>query len=427
MIIVIMAGGKGTRISSVRNDIPKPMILLNKKPVLEHQIEVLKKQGFDKFILVVGYKKENIIDHFGTGGKWNVSITYIKEDEPLGTAGALFYLKDSNEDILLINGDLCFDVNIKKFYQYHKEKKSDITLLTHPNNHPYDSTLIEADESGKIIGWIKKEEKREDYKNRVNAGLHFLSPNVLASFGDTIQKLDMDRDIIQKTLETGQVYAYDSPEYIKDMGTPDRYFHVCEDLQQGKVSMKNLKNKQKAIFLDRDGTLNIAKGYISDPDEIELFEETAEALKLINQSGYLAIVITNQPVIARGECSFAQMDHIHKRFERLLGEQGAYIDALFYCPHHPDKGFDGEVKELKLDCHCRKPNIGLFLKASEKFNIDLSSSYMIGDDLRDYEAGHNAGCRDSIQIKGGLKIEHIKKLIEEDAHETRNTSMHTTL
>lgn len=183
------------------------------------------------------------------------------------------------------------------------------------------------------------------------------------------------------------------------MGTPERFHQVEEDYKNGVVQAKNLHNKQKVIFLDRDGTLNKYVGFLRNIDDFELIDGASEAIKQINQSGYLAIVVTNQPVIARGEVSWDELHEIHKKMETLLGKDGAYIDGLYICPHHPDKGFEGERPEYKFDCDCRKPKPGLLLQAAKEFNIDLSQSYMIGDSNRDVEAGQNAGCRRSIQIE----------------------------
>ena len=118
-----------------------------------------------------------------------------------------------------------------------------------------------------------------------------------------------------------------------------------------------------------------------------------EAVRKINNSEYLAIVVTNQPVIARGEVTIESLKLIHNKMETLLGKEGAYIDAIYYCPHHPDNGFEGEITELKIECNCRKPKPGLLIRAAEDFNIDLSNSWMIGDEERDIKAGKAAGCR----------------------------------
>jgi D,D-heptose 1,7-bisphosphate phosphatase len=393
MKIVIMAGGKGTRISSVNSEVPKPMISILEKPILQYQIECLKRQGYTEIILVIGHLGHVISNYFGDGTKFGVQIKYIEETEPLGTAGALYLLKDElTEDFLLINGDIIFDINIDRFYQYHKAKGGDATLFTHPNSHPYDSGIISVDQDDKITNWLHKEDERLWYKNRVNAGLHLLSPKMLDLFTH-LKKVDLDRDVLKPLIATGKLYAYDSPEYVKDMGTPDRYYSVVDDIKTGKVEAKNLVNKQKVIFLDRDGTINVYKGFLTHIDDFQLIDGTAEAIKRVNESGYLAIVITNQPVIARGDVTMEELVEIHNKMETLLGEKGAYIDDIFFCPHHPDKGFEGEKIEYKIECECRKPKAGMFLKAADKYNVDLSESIMIGDSVNDIEAGRSAGCK----------------------------------
>jgi D-glycero-D-manno-heptose 1,7-bisphosphate phosphatase len=199
------------------------------------------------------------------------------------------------------------------------------------------------------------------------------------------------------------------------MGTPERFEAVAKDFKAGIVQAKNLSHKQKAIFLDRDGTLNKYVGFLRKTDEMELLPGVAEAIRKINASGYLAIVITNQPVVARGEVTFEGLEEIHRKLETELGKEGAYIDALYYCPHHPDKGFEGERPEYKIDCDCRKPKPGLILQAAKDFNIDLSQSYMIGDNVTDVESGKNAGCKDSILVetnKQGALFETVEKIIQ---------------
>lgn len=392
--VVLMAGGKGTRISSIAKDIPKPMIPICGKPVLEHEIECLRKQGFTDIIITVSHLSSVIIDYFGDGSRFGVAIEYYVENEPLGNAGALFQIKDKlSEDFLLLNADVMFDIDFKRFENYHKSHKGLVTLFTHPNSHPYDSGLIVSDDSGAVTKWLTKEEERpEFYTNRVNAGIHIISKKLLDVSIDT-PKIDLDRQLLRPLAGTGQMYAYDSPEYVKDMGTPDRFKSVQNDFAKGLVQSHNLKNKQKAIFLDRDGTINKYVGFLNKIDDFELIDGVSDAVKKINNSEYLAIVITNQPVIARGEVTREQMQEIHNKLETLLGKDGAYVNSIYYCPHHPDKGFDGEVVELKVDCDCRKPKPGLIYKAAADFNIDLSQSWMIGDSDSDIECGISAGCK----------------------------------
>ena len=394
MKTVIMAGGKGTRIASVNSEVPKPMIPILGKPILEYQIDCLRRQGYDDIILVVGHLGHVVKDYFGDGSAFGVRIEYVTETEPLGTAGALFLLKDKlGEDFLLLCGDIIFDIDLSRFYACHKAHGGVATLFTHPNSHPYDSGIIMADGEGRVTNWLHKEDERLWYRNRVNAGLHFLSHHVFEQgLFHELKKVDLDREVLKPLIPTGQLFVYDSPEYVKDMGTPDRFYAVTEDIRSGKVRQKNLKNKQKCVFLDRDGTLNKYVGFLRDIDQLELLPGAAEAVRRINASGYLAIVVTNQPVIARGEVTVPQLREIHNKLETLLGREGAYLDAIYYCPHHPHKGYEGEVPELKFDCDCRKPKPGMLLKAAEDFHIDLSASYMVGDGDNDVQCGLNAGC-----------------------------------
>ncbi len=405
MKAVIMAGGKGTRISSIASDIPKPMIKIGGKPVLEHEIECLREQGLKDIIISVSHLGNHIIDYFGdgckispsTGEPFGVNIEYYYEKEPLGNAGALFEIKDKlTDDFLLLNADSLFNVDFNRFINYHKKYKPLATLFSHPNSHPYDSALLITDKNNIVVNWLQKNDSRPlYYKNRVNAGLHILSPLLLENRPDT-PKVDLDKQILKPLAGTGKLIVYDSPEYVKDMGTPERYSMVCKDYEKGIVNNRNLINKQKAIFIDRDGTINKYVGFLRNIDDFELLPGVSEAIKKINNSGYLTIVVTNQPVIARGEVSIDELDNIHNNLETLLGKEGAYIDGLYYCPHHPDKGFVGEIRELKIDCDCRKPKPGLILKAASKFNIDLSESWMIGDGKNDILAGKNAGCHTAL-------------------------------
>lgn len=435
MKVVIMAGGKGTRIASVRSDVPKPMINICGKPILEHQIDNLKACGLTDIILVIGYLGDKIKEYFGDGSKFGVNIEYFVEDHPLGTAGALFKMPQLTEDFLLLCGDVIIDVDFNRFIAFHKEHQAWASLVAHPNGHPYDSSLLVTEidvpktvggmpeDTHRVIRWLAKEDERTYYKNRVNAGIELISPELLKETMknfvprhlETPDKIDLDRDVLKPNIPSGKIFAYDTPEYIKDMGTPDRFYETEKDIESGKVHARNLKNKQKAIFLDRDGTINKMVGFVTKPEQFELIEGAAEAIKAINKSGYLAIVVTNQPVIARGDCTFEELQTIHDKMETELGKVGAFVDAIYVCPHHTDKGFEGERPEYKCNCDCRKPKPGLLLQAAKDFNIDLSESYMIGDSHRDVEAGENAGVMKSVKVdenkENGL-LETLRQLLK---------------
>lgn len=439
MKVVIMAGGMGTRIQSVRADVPKPMIEICGKPILQYQIENLKACGLTDITIGVGYLGHVIKDFFGDGSAFGVTISYFTEEHPLGTAGALFKMLDGracqdiqtstvlDEDFLLLCGDVIFDIDFNRFIAFHKEHKSWASLMAHPNGHPYDSSLLvtevlpPAQKGGlpvnthRVTKWMAKEDERLYYKNLVNAGLQLISPQLLREtlknfvprHPETPDKIDLDRDVLKPNIKSGKIFAYETPEYIKDMGTPDRYYETEADIKSGKVHARNLTQKQKAVFIDRDGTINKANGFITKPEDFELIPGVAEAIKKINKSGYLAIVVTNQPVIARGDCTFEELQLIHDKMETELGKEGAFIDGLYFCPHHTDKGFPGERPEYKCNCECRKPKPGLILQAAADFNIDISQSYMVGDGKNDVKAGMAAGCRESVLVSNSFTLQNF--------------------
>lgn len=416
MKTVIMAGGRGTRISELFPDIPKPLIPIDGVPVLERELISLRNQGFTDIILTVGYMADKIIEYFGDGSRLGTHIEYFVEKKPLGNAGALFQLH-LTDDFLLLNADAVFDIDFNRFVACHREKGGLATLFTHPNSHPFDSGLIIADRDGSVKEWLAKEDVRPQwYRNRVNAGLHVLSPKALTGMRPGSDgRIDLDRQILKPLCGSGKLFCYDSPEYVKDMGTPERFRQVSRDFEHGVVEARNLRNRQKAVFLDRDGTINKYVGFLRNIEDFELLPGAARAIRKINESGYLAIVATNQPVIARGEVTEEQLQEIHSKMETLLGREGAWLDGIYFCPHHPDRGYAGEVPELKIDCSCRKPKPGMLLKAAEDFNIDLTQSWMVGDGKNDILAGKNAGCRTALIGSGSYGQDRTVGALEEFA------------
>jgi len=401
MTAVIMAGGTGTRLRSVVSDIPKPMVPVCGKPVLEYQILNLKNHGIIDIILIIGYLGHVIKEYFENGGNFGVNISYVEEQIPLGTAGALYFIKDKVcDNFFFLFGDLMLDIDWQRMLDFHKKKGCKITLFAHPNSHPWDSDLVLMDTKCKVMGLREKNETRDGYfKNCVNAGVYVLSPDVLDDV-NTPEKKDFEKEIVPNAIINSEVYAYCSSEYVKDIGTPDRLQSVSEDLASGLISSKNHRYPQKCIFLDRDGTINRLDGFLNDIDHFKLIDSVSQAIHLINRSSHLCIVVTNQPVIARGECTFEQLQDIHNKMEVLLGDEGAYVDGIFFCPHHPDSGYPGEVKELKFSCDCRKPNIGMLTAASDQYNIDFHCSWFIGDSTVDIQTGKNAGMHTALVLTG---------------------------
>lgn len=408
MKVVILAGGKGTRLGELTKDIPKPMVPLLGKPLLQYQIELLVRYGFQEVILIVNHLSQPIKDHFGDGADFGIKISYYQEEKPLGTVGGIKDLEDQlTEDFLVLYGDVMMEMDLNRLLNFHKNKGSEATLVVHPNDHPYDSDLVEMDEEGRIVDVLPKPHSSDlIYHNMVNAAVYVLSPAIFP-FLEKGKKADFGKDIFPRVFQDLKMYGYNTPEYLKDMGTPDRLEHVGHDVQSGKVQRRNLEQKQKAIFLDRDGVINENIDLIHKPEDFHLYPFTARAISKINTSDYLAVVTTNQSVVARNLTTIKGLGEIHKKMETELGDAGAKLDAIYYCPHHPDKGYPEENPDYKIDCDCRKPKPGMINSASRDFNIDPSQSFMIGDSEADMGAGKAAGCT-TVGVMTGFGLRKAK-------------------
>ena len=404
MQAVIMAGGKGTRLRSITNDeIPKPMALIAGKPILLWQMEQLQKQGITDIILIIGHLGNKIQEYFHDGQQFGLHISYIRETMPLGTAGSLSLLPPllTGDSFFLIFGDVLFDMDLGRMARFHREKHACATLFIHPNTHPFDSDLVLCNKDGRLTGFDSKNNRRDYwYHNCVNAGFYLMEKEICSRVPQDT-KMDLEKELLFGLIKEGAaVYGYRSPEYIKDVGTVERILKADEELLSGFASDRNLRNKQKAIFLDRDGTINRKNGLVYQDDQLELEDCVVQAVRQINSSGYLAIVITNQPVVARGLCSMEDVERIHSKLETLLGREGAYLDEICFCPHHPDKGYPEENPDYKIPCRCRKPDIGMLKKCADKYNIDLSASWMVGDTTVDIQTGKNAGTKTALVLTG---------------------------
>ncbi len=399
---IVLAGGSGTRIKDISGDLPKSMISIAGKPLLQHIIEQCVKYNFLDIKLLVSHKREIIENFFKDGSKFGVKIQYIVEDKPKGTAGAILdALPNFGDSFLVIYGDTFFDINLNKFWEFHKTKKGDISIYLHPNDHPFDSDLVEINSNFKVQKIHSYPHKKIWLKNLVNAAIYIFNKNSLQELNFSSSKPDIAKDLFPIMLSSEKkIYGYISTEYIKDMGTPKRLLKVKKDIISGKVDSLKYEIPKIAIFIDRDGTINKEVEHLSEIEQFELIDGAAEAIYQINLAGILAVVVTNQPVIARGDLKVSELNMIHNKMDTLLGEHGAYIDRLYYCPHHPDNGFDGEIPELKYDCECRKPNIGMFINAKNDLNINLKNSWIVGDSTVDILAAQNVGMK-SVLVRTG--------------------------
>ena len=402
---LILAGGLGTRLRGVIGDNPKPLVPVFGVPLLEIQLNILEKSGYTDVFILCFYKSE-VIKKFLAGLRLVLKVSVVVEDFPRGTGGAVLsalpLIKD--DDFLVLYGDTYFDVDLTAFERAHHESSADLTLFAHPNSHPYDSDILLLNDEANVVG-VSKPPHVNSVKNIVNAAMYFCNRGSLVRTLNNKflnQQNDFAREVILYLIESGLIVKpYISVEYIKDLGTPERLAKVEQDIKHGVVERLSNYKKRVGVFIDRDGVIVDNKEYLNDVSDINLTPLAANGIKKLNDNGILAICITNQPVIARGGLTLDGLSKIHNHIDKVLGAEGAYLDALYFCPHHPDSGYIGEVKKLKINCSCRKPNVGMFVNAIRDYNLDCNRLWMIGDTTTDILAGELIGAA-TVQLQLGL-------------------------
>ena len=400
---VILAGGKGTRLKERLGDLPKPLVDVAGVPLLLRQLGALEAAGFDEALVLVNHRAEAIEDFLATT-PLKIRCRIVNDGDPRGTAGAVLALGDQLADqFLVVYGDTLFDIDFARFLAFHRERPGIAgSLFLHPNDHPEDSDLVEIDDQARIVGFHPYPHPAGSwFPNLVNAALYVLEKSSLADYRNLAPPLDFAKDLFPRMLADGHLLAgYVSSEYIKDLGTPGRLDKAEAALGRGAVARASYRYPQRAVFIDRDGTVNLERGFIRRAEDLEVFPFVGEALKRLNDAEYRTVLVTNQPVLARGEATPADLRRIHGRLDAEVAQHKAFFDAKYVCPHHPDSGFPGEVKALKVVCDCRKPAPGLILRAAHDMNIDLAQSWFVGDSTADFGAARPAGVR-SLGVQTG--------------------------
>ena len=385
---IIISGGLGSRFKKIHSK-PKILTKFNNKTLIDIIIKNLEKYGLEKIHFLCGKDKKTIFKSLGSNNKYFL----YEEKKLLGTAGCLSKLdkKKLSEDILIIFGDLLFDINFSNFIKFHKEKKSDITIFSHPSDHLFDSDILDVDYKHIVKKIFFKPHKKNIISNNLTmAGLFIIKKKFLGEIPIN-KKNDFSKFLLKKLIKKKKkVVSYNSREYCKDFGTPERYKIVKKDFKNKLHIYKNFNNKIPAIFLDRDGVINKDMGPNRYSDPFTFLKNSIRSLVKLRKSKYLIFLITNQPSVAKGFISYDKLTRSFKKYEFFLSKKGFYFDKIYFCPHHPDKGFIGENLKFKINCKCRKPKPGLIHLAEKEFNINLSKSYFIGDSKNDYLAAINA-------------------------------------
>ncbi len=369
MHALILAGGLGTRLSTILKDQPKPMAPIGKRPFLEFIIAMLEKQGIRDIVLLTGHKSGTVEKHFGDGRNFGVSIIYSIEREPLGTGGAVKLasgLLSGDEDFLVLNGDTYFNIDYMNLIDFHKKKKALMTVSLKYVDDPgrYGSITIQ---DYRVSGFIEKGSISGG--GYINGGVMVLSPGALSYFRRD-GFLSLEREVMPSLLETGRVFGIPFGGKFIDIGIPDDYRASLE-----KLPLWERTHMIRAAFLDRDGIINEDNGYLYRVKELKLLDGSVSFLKVLKKMGFSFIIITNQSGIGKGIFSEEDYHIFQNELIRKLSTEGIDILDSFFCPFHPE----ASILEYRWESILRKPEPGMVLAAADKHFIDIAKSVMIGD------------------------------------------------
>ncbi|HVJ85274.1 MAG TPA: HAD-IIIA family hydrolase [Caulifigura sp.] len=383
---VILAGGRGTRLGDLTDTTPKPLLPVGGKPFLEYLVWNLRRHGIRRIVFSVGYLADAIESAFGDGERLDVSISYSRETTPAGTGGALWLAREQlDEWFYVLNGDTFFDANYLKLprLQPSPPRGMALTLRHVEDTSRYGAVVLSGDRVERFA------EKQATGPGWINGGIYLMNRTLL----ERLSKLpcSLENDLIPQLAAEGEVLATRSNGFFIDIGTPEQY--------AASQTLVPEALRRPVAFLDRDGVLNHDDNYVHRPDQFRWIDGAREAVRDLKDLGYYVIIVTNQAGIGHGYYDETQFRSLMDHVQRELMAVGGSFDDVYFCPCHPNAVRD----EYRCESFDRKPNPGMLLRALDKWPIDQSRSFMIGDRETDAEAARQAGVRFHMFSGGNLQ------------------------
>jgi D-glycero-D-manno-heptose 1,7-bisphosphate phosphatase len=394
---VILVGGFGTRLGELTRTTPKPMIEVAGRPFVEHVIAHLARFGLDEIVLLAGYRGEAFMSAYADREMFGATTRVFVETEPMGTAGALRLIENRLEPVFLMaNGDTFFDADLRPLMSYAARPGISALLLRRVEDASRYGR-VRIDTAGRAVAFNEKSPDGGRDGALISAGCYVLDrASVLAAI-DT-KPCSIETQVIPSLLAAGTLYAVEGQGYFVDMGLPASLTAAREELPGAR--------RRPAAFLDRDGVLNADAGYTHRIEDLRLIEGAAAAVRAINDAGYYAIVVSNQAGIARGYYGEAEARAFNRHLRQRLMAEGARLDAVYFCPHHPE----GVVVRYTQVCDCRKPAAGLLQQAALDWPIDKARSFLVGDMPSDVAAAEAFGIR-GYRFAGGSLLAIAQKAL----------------
>lgn len=390
---VILAGGKGTRLSPFTNNHPKALYYVSEKPFLLYLIFQLRVFGFTNILLLLGYKSEEIIKYINANSISGLNISFDVTPIEYETSGRLIHAKQKLENVfLLMYCDNYCPIHYQKHYMNFTKNAALIQLTAYRNIDNYTKNNIKVDMKGKVLVYDKT--RYAEGLNGVDIGYALVRKEALDMLPANCADLNFEAFVYPQAVKQGRLYATVTEHRYYSIGSWERI-----------PLTEQFFSNPPTIFLDRDGTLNVRPPracYVERPEQFQWLDGAREAVAALTRHGWRVLVFTNQPGIARGRLTETMLAAIHDKMQRELHEVGGKIDGIYVCPHGWDE-----------DCDCRKPKPGLLYRAQKELCLDLSKCAVMGDDTRDMEAGHQAGCRCFLIDEAHPLLERVNVLLRE--------------
>ena len=372
MQAVILAGGKGTRLRPFTLEMPKPLYPVQGRPFLEYLLDQVASFGISDVLLLLGYKARKIIDYLDAHPHPGLSIDCDVTPEDYDTGARLkASFEKIRDDFLLMYCDNYCPIAFPSHLRAFRANAALVQVMAYSNQDGYTKNNLRI-ENGRVQAYDKS--RKAEKLNAVDIGYALISREVLEWLPEG-PDLNFEKYVYKRALEAGRMYGSITGHRYYSIGSFER-LPLTERFFSGR----------KAVFLDRDGTINVRPPqacYVERPDDFIWLPGAREAVKRLNDAGFLVLLASNQPGIARKRLTWEDLDAIHAKMSGDLLKIGARIDGIYICPHNWDEG-----------CDCRKPKPGLLYQAQRDYDLNIPRDcLLIGDDERDMEAAERAGCR----------------------------------
>lgn len=392
---VILVGGRGTRLGSVTAATPKPLVDVAGRPFLDVLLLELGRHGFDRIVLLAGFAAE-AIDAYAAAtamtARFGLDIAVHREANAAGTGGALVQARHLLDDrFLLLNGDSWLDTNLRALAC--REPPAGGAVMTV-------RALADAGRSGvvtlsgdRVARFLPRPEAPGP--GQVNAGIYLVDRDALAGVPAVAS---LESDVLPRLAAEGRLAAHPAEGFFIDIGVPDALAAAQTEVPR--------QQRRGAVFFDRDGVLNVDHGHVGEIERFEWIEGAIEAVRLVNDAGYYAFVVTNQAGVAKGFYGEDSVVRLNRHIGDGLARAGAHIDAISWCPFHPD----GVVPAFTRVSDRRKPAPGMILDLMAAWPVDPASSFLVGDKQTDLDAARAAGIAGHL-YNGGRLDDLVRRLL----------------